>query len=328
VDVITRTDKNLRLSYVSPSSKRTFGFSPEEILGFKHQADMIHPDFYRGLKRDFDDMVMVKKPTKFIYRALCSNGNYIWVESNVNPIFEENSGELLELISVIRDISDHIDQETALNESTLVKEMLIREIHHRAKNNLSILVSLMNFQMEQSSNAELHACLADLQFRVRTLALIHELLFKSKNINILSIKEYLSNISSTVTSVFRKNGIMVHIDIEDCFFDVSTALPLGLIINELLTNAYKYAFTTRESGNIWIKFENLPKNGTEQNQPEFLWSLSVRDDGVGLPENYSFNITTSLGTQIIDILINQLQANLIINREEGVCFTILIPYQK
>jgi len=327
MDVISRTGKDLQLSYISPSCMNLYGLNPSEMLAIKNQADIIHPDFYKSLKSEFDEMIQYKEPTKFTYRTLCADGTYFWAESHVNPIFDESTGELKELISIVRDVSHRIDQEEALFESAKQKELLIREIHHRAKNNFSILISLMNFQKEKITDTELRNCLDDLQFRVRTMALVHDQLHRSKNIITLPFNEYLINLSNVISKAFQKEGIVLHTDIEECYFDIETALPLGLIVNELLTNAFKYAFINKTQGNIWVEFRPILEDETDPELEDIYWILTVKDDGVGLPVTFDLNDASTLGMQIITVLTGQLQAKLRIDRDGGTSFIILLPDQ-
>jgi PAS domain S-box-containing protein len=327
MDVICRTGKDLKLSYISPSCRNIYGFTSSEMLAMTSQADIIHPDFHRILKDEFDEMILLREPTKFTYRTLCADGTYFWAESHVNPIFDETTGELKELISVVRDVSHRIDQEEALVESAKQKELLIREIHHRAKNNFAILISLMNLQLVENEDKKLQGCLDELKLRVRTMALVHDQLYRSKNIITLSFSEYLKNLSIVVSKAFQKDGIVLHTNIEDCYFDIDTALPLGLIVNELLTNAFKYAFNNRSGGNIWVEFRPVLEDEKDPELEDIYWILTVRDDGVGLPAGFELNDASTLGMQVITVLTGQLQARLKIEHTGGACFTILLPDQ-
>jgi PAS domain S-box-containing protein len=326
MDVICRTGKDLRLSYISPSCRNLYGYDPSDMLALKSHSDIIHPDFHKILKQEFDEMIRYKEPTKFTFRTLCADGTYMWAESHVNPIFDE-SGELKELISVVRDVSHRIDQEEALVESAKQKELLIREIHHRAKNNFAILISLMNLQLEKTADKELCNCLFDLQFRVKTMSLVHDQLYRSKNIITLSFSEYLINLADVISKAFRKDGIDLHTEIEECYFDIQTALPLGLIVNELVTNSYKYAFNSGSEGNIWVEFRAVGEAETDPELDDIYWILTVRDDGAGLPVGFDLNNASTLGMQIITILSEQLQAKLKIDGTQGASFTLLLPNQ-
>jgi two-component sensor histidine kinase len=185
----------------------------------------------------------------------------------------------------------------------------------------------MNLQLEKNADKEFHSCLDDLQFRVRTMALVHDQLFRSKNIITLSFSEYLINLSNMVSKAFQKDGIVLYTNIEECYFDIETALPLGLIVNELLTNAFKYAFRNRLQGSIWIEFKSVLEDETDPELEDIYWILSVKDDGVGLPVGFELNNASSLGMQIITVLTGQLQARLKVDRTGGASFTILLPNQ-
>jgi len=119
----------------------------------------------------------------------------------------------------------------------------------------------------------------------------------------------------------------LHTDIEECYFDIETALPLGLIVNELLTNAFKYAFINKTQGNIWVEFRPVLEDETDPELEDIYWILTVKDDGVGLPVTFDLNDASTLGMQIITVLTGQLQAKLRIDRDGGTSFIILLPDQ-
>jgi PAS domain S-box-containing protein len=318
-DVISRTDRDLNLVYISPSCVDHYGFTQQEMMQRRNYGSFVHPEFRESLRADYQNMAASRKPAIIRYRALNRDGIAFWAESHGNPIFDETTGELREMIAIVRDITVRVEQEATLKENARQKELLIREIHHRAKNNFGILISLMNMQKEKFSDPVFLDSLTDLQTRVRTMGLLHDELYRSKNIADLSIREYLEKLADRIISAYRRPGINVQIEIEDCYINVETALPLGLILNELLTNAYKYAFGDKGSGNIRIQFHVQPGpiRGSAAR-----WSFMVWDDGIGLPGGYDIGSNTSLGSQILLALTEQLGAELIIRNDHGACFTL------
>jgi two-component sensor histidine kinase len=196
----------------------------------------------------------------------------------------------------------------------------MREIHHRAKNNFAILISLLSIQKFQVKNPELFDVLSDLQTRIRTMVLIHEQLYRSNSVDIVSFGQYIVNLSKIISNAFKKEGIILHSEIAECFLNIETALPLGLIVNELLTNSYKYAFRGKNRGNIHIKLSPFFHDSEDETKS---WELIIEDDGIGLPRSFNLDIATSMGSQIIKTLVDQIHARIHVSGNEGASFRII-----
>jgi len=188
VDFITRFDKNMNRIYASPASVRVYGYTPEEILQ-KTTYDLTHHDFYDYAIKEYQKMLSEKKSRQLIYLALRKSGEIFWIESVLNPVFNNKSGELEEVVEVTRDIQERKIKEMEIMEGTKQKENLLKEIHHRVKNNFAILVSLINMQKDQTKIPEFIQSLTDLQLRIRTMALVHEMLYRSKDFENISFRE-------------------------------------------------------------------------------------------------------------------------------------------
>jgi PAS domain S-box-containing protein len=322
LDVIARIDSNNKYTYISPSCVNIYGFNQDEMMNMKNVYTLVDPSSLAGLYVSYKEMIKSREPYKFTYKSLKKDGSSFWAESHINPIFDKATGEMTEMITVIRDISERVAHEQSLMESSSQKEILMREIHHRAKNNFVILISLLNLQKFQSQNRDVLEILSELQSRINTMLLIHEQLFRSNSVDTVSFGRYIMNLSTIISSAFRKEGISMHAEISECMLNIETALPLGLIVNEVLTNAYKYAFKERDRGNIHIRLvqvENYTAGGTRN------WELIIEDDGVGLPESFRIDKATSTGSQIIQALAEQIHARIIINGKTGTSFRIIFP---
>jgi two-component sensor histidine kinase len=210
-------------------------------------------------------------------------------------------------------------------ESSKQKDLLIREVHHRVKNNLAILTSLVNMQKSEFTDHKTLDVFSDLQFRVKAMALVHDELYKSRNIEVLPIGEYLSKLVGIVSSAYTTSKVKVHQDFYNEILDVNITLPLGLIVNELLTNAFKYAFPDNREGNIWVIYKKEPCATNSQVE---MRRLTVKDDGKGLPIDFDISKKTSLGSQIISLLAKQLEAELIIDGMNGACFSLILPSER
>jgi len=322
LDVITQIDNKNKFVYISPSCINIFGYDQQEMMEMENVNTLIDPTSVETMRTSFQDMLRSQEPAKFTYRNRKKDGSLFWAESHVNPFFNEESGELTEMIAVIRDISERIAYEEALKESNRQKEMLMREIHHRAKNNFAILISLLSIQKFQTQNRELFDILSELQARIRTMVLIHEQLYKSNSVDIVSFGQYIINLANIISNAFSKKGITLHSEISECRLNIETALPLGLVVNELLTNSYKYAFTGRNKGNIHVKLAPLLHARDDEN---YQWELIIEDDGIGLPESFSLDEPSSMGSQIIQALVDQIHGRIEIAGKNGASFRILFP---
>lgn len=313
-DVISRLDIKHGRNYISPSSKKIYGFEPEEVMAMENIFDLIEPDWHNEVKQQFDDMVRTNKPSRFRYIAKRKDQPSFWAESYVNPLFDDHSGEMNGMISVVRDISERKKTEEAIAENARQKEILLREIHNRVKNNFAVLVSLMNMQRELIADPVFNRSLADLQLRVRTMSLVHEQLYESHGINAIPFGDYLINLTSIVANAYQNERISIETDIDPCDLSIEMVMPLGLIVNELLTNAYKYAFPGDSRGTIRVELHHI---GHQQ------WELRIEDNGIGLSADFFNEKSRSMGMQIVHILIQQIEATLGIGGEHGTRFRIV-----
>ncbi|MCF6133184.1 tetratricopeptide repeat-containing sensor histidine kinase [Flavobacterium wongokense] len=216
-------------------------------------------------------------------------------------------------------------QKGQIQNSLQEKETLLREIHHRVKNNLQIITSLLNMQSENIKDATVLASLQEGQSRVQAMSLIHQNLYQSDEIDKVDVENYLRELADYLTKMFVGNSknVKVRIQTSNIKFDFDTAIPLGLIVNELVSNAFKYGFQTKEEGNIWIKIRALN---------ELDYELKIEDDGDGLPKDFNIKNSKSLGLKLVTILSKQLRGNFSVATKEGktiftVAFKDLKVYQ-
>lgn len=204
-------------------------------------------------------------------------------------------------------------------EGTKQKENLLREIHHRVKNNFAILVSLINMQKSQSQNEEFKQSLTNLQLRIRTMALVHEMLYRSEDFERISFPDYVRSVASVISATYGRMNVHLDFQLEPIIINIETAIPLGLILNELLSNAYRHAFTGNSEGQISIILE---KHATGNS-----FAFTISDSGVGLPDGFSMDGSKTMGLQVVDILVKQIEAQLVIEQNNGTSFTIIFPLE-
>lgn len=209
-----------------------------------------------------------------------------------------------------------VEQKNEIIRTALIeKETLLKEIHHRVKNNLQIISSLLNMQSQKVKDKKAIEAFSESQRRLHSIALVHQTLYQNENLARINIKEYFEDLLETIHQSFysKTRSINYDINIADVNLNVDTAVPLGLIINELVTNAFKYAFNKTNEGAISI---NLNKEEGHS------YSLIVKDNGSGLPENLTMNETESLGLKLVNILVRQLEGTIDVNSNNGAEFTI------
>jgi len=230
--------------------------------------------------------------------------------------------------AIVTDKIDHIDALALginmlgeeLQSSTISlqeKEILLKEVHHRVKNNLQIVSSLLNLQAKNITDPFLLEKFEDTQNRVRSMAMVHEKLHESKDASKINFSEYIKDFIEIVNRSYNKieGRIVVHTDmnIDNSFLKIDTAIPCALILNELISNCFKHAFPNRRKGNIYMHLDR-----SENNE----YTIQVADDGAGLSDNINLNESLSLGLQLIAMLTEQIGGDLTILSQKGTTFII------
>jgi PAS domain S-box-containing protein len=240
-------------------------------------------------------------------------GRVMFTETRKIPIIID--GKVIQVMTIMRDISKEKEVEELKLKSAEQKEVMLREIHHRVKNNLAIVISLLSLQIRHNPNPELKKSLKDIELRIRSMALIHEHLYRADNYDRIPLANYLHSLASIILGTLGGGNIRLVTDLEPTDISIETALPLGLITNELLTNAVKYAFPNQEDGELRVTLKSELSNGGN-------FKLTIKDNGIGLPDSFSIDNQTSMGMFIIKLLIQQLGAKLEFCKTPGACFTI------
>ncbi|MEP4532660.1 MAG: histidine kinase dimerization/phosphoacceptor domain -containing protein [Cyclobacteriaceae bacterium] len=246
-----------------------------------------------------------------VYLLLLVGLVYLIVDWNSQRLKEEN----LKLEGIIEDRTKEIrDQKEIIEKALVERESLLKEIHHRVKNNLQIIASLLYLQSGKFENEDFKKVLEEGQGRVRSMALIHQKLYENDDLKSIPFGEYLTELLSEIKASFGHAMEKVKLDIQadDVQFDVETAVPLGLIVNELATNAFKYAFDGLDQGSFSIA---LTKEGEH-------FVLSVSDNGKGIPSGIDIKKTRSLGLRLVKMLSVQLEAEYAFESQEGTHFTM------
>ncbi len=198
------------------------------------------------------------------------------------------------------------------------KEILLKEIHHRVKNNLQIISSLLNLQALSFEDKNSREKFKESINRIKSMAIIHEMLYRSGNLSVVKIKDYFESLISFITGAYTvstKITTELIVNSKSEVLDIDKAIPCGLILNEMISNSLKYAFKDRKSGKISIRFNEFPKK-------EKKFELIVEDDGVGISKNFDFLNVESFGMQIINSLVSQLDGSIALDNKGGTKFSI------
>ncbi len=194
------------------------------------------------------------------------------------------------------------------------KEQLLQEVHHRVKNNLQIISSLLNLQSESVQDKKFLSLIRESKNRINSMALIHEMLYATKDLSHINFKEYVEKLYRSIYHTFETRDYKIDFQFimrREQRFEMDTMIPLGLILNEIITNSFKYAFPDNQ-GEIRV----------EVSKEEELLTISIRDNGVGLPADFDHENSKSLGIQLIYLLAEQIEAQLELDRSSGTCYSL------
>ncbi|MHC1754813.1 MAG: MEDS domain-containing protein [Methanosarcina sp.] len=323
-------------AYWSEEMYRIFRRDPKKSAPpYNEYLCYIHPD-----DRDYFDNSTKKavngKPYSIEYRIALANGEERIVHMQAEVIFGEKNIPI-RVKGIVQDITERKKAEKALINLEIARK---KEIHHRIKNNLQVISSLLDLQAENFSNRK---CIKDSdvlnafresQDRITSIALIHEELHEGEGDNTLYFSPYLEKLVGNLFQTYSLGNanISLKTDIEeDVLFDMDTAVPLGIIVNELVSNSLKHAFPGRDKGEIQIKLFKEVKIGNEvsNNKEEpagrgTKYTLIVSDDGTGIPDNIDLDNSDTLGLQLVNILVDQLDGEIELKRNRGTEFVISI----
>lgn len=310
-------DWNMQTGIVTWSSnfKELFGLAPHTNEGPSETfLATVHPDDRDRLYEKSLCSVDPNMANDNEFRVVLPDGTIRWMQSKFQ-VFYDKTAQPVRMIGIDLDITERKLAETKLKGSLREKEVLLQEIHHRVKNNLQVIYSLLDLQSQHIDDQATLNIFLESQNRVRSMALVHEKLYQSEDFATLNFSEYIRNLIGYLFQVYQVNTnlITLEIDVEEVTLNIDTAIPCGLIINELVSNALKYAFPKITKGTIKVAlYSNLNNQLT----------LVVRDDGIGFPANWDFQNVKSLGLQLVNVLTNQIDGILELDRSLGTEFKI------
>ncbi|MBU1643202.1 PAS domain S-box protein [bacterium] len=308
--------------YVNDAACKMLGYSKEELLGM--QLCDIDPDYNKNTEK-FLDEIKQKKFICFESSQTRKDGSTLPVSVSTNYF---RNGEKEFICAFGRDITEQKERQSiitaqnrALKNSLQDKEVLIKEIHHRVKNNLEVISSLLQMQSRRETNSEVKDALSKSQSRIYAIALVHEMLYQNSDLATINMRSYLERLSSAMIDLYAQNKkITVHLDAEDLFLSMDYAVLVALIVHELFLNAIKHAFVNSDTGVIDI----FIKKGTEGSIV-----FGVNDNGIGINRE-KVSTSTSLGCQLINTITEfQLNGEIETDSENGFrCAITFVPKEK
>jgi PAS domain S-box-containing protein len=317
IDRIRLVDTDMRIIWANKTTARELNISPEDMEGTCCYKVFVGRDTpcpgcptVKALESGrIEHSVMHHVSSKGL------EGETYW-DSYAVPVNNEAS-DILHVIQMSRNITDANKKEQQITQSLKEKELLLREIHHRVKNNMQVIASLLKLQAATIEDERLHAPFQDAEHRVRAMSLVDEKLYQSTDFTRVPFRDYLTSLIRYLSQSYKPqaSNIKLIANIEEIPLDITYAIPCGLITNELLTNAFKHAFPEGRTGTINISLRS-PEPG--------IYELTVKDDGIGLPEHIDIRTTQSLGLHLVSILAeDQLRGSIKMTRGEGTAFRIV-----
>jgi len=305
------------LIYLNDTFAQMHGYSPEELSG--KSLSIFHND---------DQIENVNKLNKQLVETGGYRGEEVWhtrKDGSVFPtlmsanVIKDDDGKSLYLSATATDISERMEDQEKIKASLKEKEIMLKEIHHRVKNNLQIIISLLNLQSQKLKDETVIKTFSESRNRIYSMALVHDKLYQSEDFSNIDFSDYISTMARHLFATYvSSDKISLELNVQPIDLGLDIAIPCGLIINELISNALKYAFPENRKGCLNISLKDTISDH---------YVLIVKDDGVGLPEKFNYEETDTLGLRLVQLLCEQINSILKIKSVKGTTFELHIKKQ-
>jgi len=305
-DLIYKTDKAGIFTFVNQAAVLISGYEERELIG-KQYTIVIHPDMRdQAIKLFGRQFVRRIQNTYFEYLLLTKDGREVWLGQNTQLIIKD--GQVTGFQAVARDISERKQAEEEIKRQLAEKEILLKEVHHRIKNNIASIGGLISLRMQSVTHPQAIAVLQDASGRVDSMRILYDKLLLTEGYADLSVKNYVESLTDSIVALFPdKAKVKLDRQIADFHLDAKQLFPLGIIINELLTNIMKYAFINRKTGLIKISLTKADNHVT----------LAIQDNGSGLPAGFAINKAKGFGLTLVKMLSQQLGGSFSMGNHKG-----------
>jgi PAS domain S-box-containing protein len=308
---IVITDTKGDIQYVNPAVEHTTGYSKNELLGNNPRilkSGFLQTEDYRKLWATITD----GKNWKGEFHNKRKDGSFYWESATISPIFDER-GVIDQFAAVKEDITERKATEEKIQNLLNEKELILKEVHHRIKNNMNTIRGLLFLQGAELKDASAAAALRDAENRIQSMMILYDKLYCSHDFREMSIKSYLGPLVDEIICSFPDSGIVkVEKNISDFVLNANIVFPLGIIVNELLTNIMKYAFKGKDIGLIIVS----------ASMHDMQAEVTLEDDGAGIPETINFENSTGFGLNLVRMLTTQIGGTIRIERGNGTKFVL------
>lgn len=311
-DMICVIEKDGSFVQVNPEWQRILGYQKDELNGRKF-FEFIHPDDSFLSMKSFEKLTLNGNEISFTARCLSKSGANRWVEWRMFAF-----GSMF--YAAARDIHERVMKEMELQNSISEKEVLLKELQHRVKNNMLMIISMLSLESDKLTDPRALTVFEEAQGRIRSMMLIYEKLYKSSSLTLINSKVYLSDLAEMLLTTYQKRSgqVEMSLDIAEVSLDTKAAVAVGLITNEILTNSFKYAFPEGKKGKVFIKL------GLQKSQVQ----MEFHDNGIGLPKEFDLLKNSNFGLKIVCLQVEELHGTIAPAKGPGTGYTIIFPYQE
>lgn len=304
-----------KIVYANPKFETLFNYEPGELNGkpvtnLNYNEQNLNAE--ENVKQIIDKIENCGAVSCEIHN-IKKDGTPFWCQASISQFEHPDYGTVY--VAIQHDITEQKQAQEQIKNSLREKEVLLKEIHHRVKNNLQIVKSLLHIQSRRTKQEEALLVLQDSQNRIASIALVHEKIYRSEDLTKVDFAQYIPSLTTHLFHTYNvnANNINLNLEAENVFLEIDSAIPCGLIINELVSNSLKYAFPNNQKGEISVRF-------TIQEQRKMV--LIIEDNGVGIPEEFDIEKSPSSGLKLVQALVKQLKGKMEIDRTQGIKFVI------